>query len=50
MTATDLPGLVVPIEARITALERGLQKANRAQQRAAAEMEGRAKKLLDRVG
>ena len=50
MTATDLPGLVVPIEARITALERGLQKANRAQQRAAAEMEGRAKKSADKIG
>lgn len=49
MNDATLPGLIVPVEARITALEKGLQRANRAQQRAAQSMERRAKQSADRM-
>lgn len=47
MTTVDLPGLVVPIEARIDRLEKSLKKANLAQGKAAREMERRAKRSAD---
>lgn len=46
---TDLPGLVVPLEARIDKLEKGLQRANRAQRRASQQMERRARQSADRM-
>ncbi|WP_150282330.1 phage tail tape measure protein [Salipiger aestuarii] len=49
MTNIDMPGLIVPIEARIDKLERGLERANRAQRRAAESMERRAKQSADRI-
>lgn len=49
MNAT-LPGLIVPIEARIDKLEKGLLRANRAQRRTAQSMERRAKQSADRIG
>ncbi|WP_423287361.1 phage tail tape measure protein [Neotabrizicola sp. VNH66] len=49
MTTVDLPGLVVPIEARIDRLERSLKKANQAQGKAARDMERRAKQSADRM-
>ncbi len=49
MTTVDLPGLVVPIEARIDRLERSLKKASQAQGRAARDMERRAKQSADRM-
>lgn len=47
MSNVDLPGLVVPIEARIDRLERSLKKASQAQGKAAREMERRAKQSAD---
>jgi hypothetical protein len=47
MTTVDLPGLVVPIEARIDRLEKSLKKASQAQSKAARDMERRAKKSAD---
>lgn len=47
MTTVDLPGLVVPIEARIDRLETSLKKASQAQNKAARDMERRAKKSAD---
>ncbi len=49
MSDTNLPGLIVPVEARITQLEKGLARANRAQRRAAQNMERRAKQSADRM-
>lgn len=49
MTETNLPGLIVPVEARITQLEKGLARANRAQRKAAAQMERRARQSADRM-
>ncbi|KRS11035.1 hypothetical protein XM53_18320 [Roseovarius atlanticus] len=49
MNDTNLPGLIVPVEARITQLEKGLARANRAQRRAAQNMERRAKQSADRM-
>ena len=40
---SDLPGLVVDIEARIDKLEKGLKRANAAQNRASDQMERRAR-------
>ncbi|PJF10795.1 phage tail tape measure protein [Pseudorhodobacter sp. MZDSW-24AT] len=45
----DLPGLIVPVEARIDRLEKSLKKANLAQGKAAREMERRAKQSADRM-
>lgn len=50
MNDVSMPGLVVPIEARIDKLEKGLERANRAQRRAAQSMERRAKQSADRIG
>lgn len=47
MSNVDLPGLVVPIEARIDRLEKSLKKASQAQGKAAREMERRAKQSAD---
>jgi lambda family phage tail tape measure protein len=49
MSNVDLPGLVVPIEARIDRLEKALKKASQAQNRAARDMEQRAKQSADRM-
>lgn len=45
----ELQGLIVPIEARITKLEQGLAKANRAQRRASTQMERRAQQSATRM-
>lgn len=50
MNDVTMPGLIVPVEARITQLEKGLARANRAQRRAAQNMERRAKQSADRIG
>ncbi|MDE4096665.1 hypothetical protein [Phaeobacter gallaeciensis] len=50
MNDAALPGLVVEVEARVDRLEKGLARANRAQRRAAQNMERRAKKSADRIG
>lgn len=47
---TTLPGLIVPLEARIDKLEKGFARANRLQRRTAQSMERRAKKSADRIG
>lgn len=49
MNDATLPGLIVPIEARIDKLEKGLVRANRAQRKAATQMERRAKQSADRM-
>jgi hypothetical protein len=49
MTTVDLPGLVVPIEARIDRLEKALKKASQAQSRTARDMERRAAQSADRM-
>lgn len=46
---SDLPGLVVDVEARINKLERGLNQANRMQRRASTQMQRRADQLADRM-
>lgn len=43
MSDTNLPGLIVPIEARIDKLEKSLKKASQAQMRAARQMEAQAR-------
>lgn len=45
----ELQGLVVPIEARIDKLEKGLARANRAQRKAAGTMEQRARQSANRI-
>lgn len=45
----ELQGLVVPIEARIDKLEKGLARANRAQRRASGQMERRARQSANRI-
>ncbi|WP_298494818.1 hypothetical protein [uncultured Maritimibacter sp.] len=50
MTDVNLPGLIVPIEARIDKLEKGLERASRAQRKTALDMENRAKQSADRIG
>ena len=49
MNDATLPGLVVNVEARITKLEKGLERANRAQRRASQQMERRARQSADRM-
>ncbi|MEQ8899277.1 MAG: hypothetical protein RID23_19520 [Roseovarius sp.] len=49
MNDATLPGLIVPVEARITKLEKGLERANRAQRRASQRMERRARQSADRM-
>ncbi len=49
MNDATLPGLIVPVEARIANLERGLARANRAQRRASQRMERRARQSADRM-
>lgn len=50
MNDVTLPGLIVPVEARIDRLERALKRANAAQAGAAKEMEARAKQSADKMG
>ncbi|WP_051927659.1 phage tail tape measure protein [Ruegeria halocynthiae] len=49
MNDATLPGLIVPIEARIDKLEKGLQRANRTQRRGAQQMERRAQQSANRI-
>ncbi|MFG6562583.1 phage tail tape measure protein [Sulfitobacter sp. 1A13421] len=46
---SDLPGLIVDVEARIDKLEKGLKRANAAQNRASNQMEARAKQSANRL-
>ena len=46
---SNLPGLVVDIEARIDKLEKGLKRANVAQKRASGQMERRARQSADKL-
>lgn len=45
----ELPGLIVPLEARIDKLEKGLERANRTQRRASRKMERRARQSADKM-
>ncbi len=47
MNEMTLPGLIVPVEARIDKLEKALKKASQAQGKAAGAMERRAKQSAD---
>ncbi|WP_108262287.1 phage tail tape measure protein [Mangrovicoccus ximenensis] len=47
---TEMPGLIVPIEARINQLERSFQRANQAQRRFARDTERRARQNAERIG
>ncbi|MCF8483838.1 MAG: hypothetical protein K9G71_01405 [Rhodobacteraceae bacterium] len=49
MNDVSLPGLIVPIEARIDKLEKGLKRAAQVQARSAATMEQRAKQSATRM-
>jgi Phage-related minor tail protein. len=49
MNDVTLPGLIVPVEARIDKLEKALKRASQAQSRAARQMEDRAKRSADRM-
>ncbi|NDW43666.1 hypothetical protein [Ruegeria sp. PrR005] len=49
MNEVTMPGLIVPLEARVDKLEKGLERANRAQRRAAQSMERRAAQSADRI-
>lgn len=46
---SDLPGLIVDVEARIDKLEKGLKRANAAQNRASGQMERRAKQSAEKM-
>ncbi|WP_323784627.1 hypothetical protein [Thalassovita sp.] len=50
MNDVTMPGLIIPLEARVDKLEKGLERANRAQRRAAQSMERRAKQSADKIG
>lgn len=50
MNDVTLPGLIVPVEARIDRLERALKRASAAQGAAAKQMEERAKQSAERMG
>ena len=47
--SVELPGLIVPVEARIDKLEKALKKASQAQNNAARTMERRAKQSADNM-
>lgn len=49
MNDVSLPGLIVPIEARVDKLEKSLQRANRMQRRASGQMEQRAELSAKRM-
>ena len=49
MSNVELPGLIVPVEARIDKLEKALKKASQAQNNAARTMERRAKQSADNM-
>ncbi|MEH6645502.1 phage tail tape measure protein [Sulfitobacter sp.] len=46
---SDLPGLIVDIEARMDKLERGFKKANAVQNRASGQMEARAQRSANKL-
>lgn len=46
---SELPSLIVDVEARIDRLEKGLKKANAAQNRASGQMEARAQRSADKL-
>lgn len=48
--SVDLPGLIVPVEARIDKLERGLKRAADLQAKASRDMEARAKQSATKIG
>ena len=50
MSDINMPGLIIPIEARIDRLEKSLAKAGQAQQRAARQMEAQARQNAERIG
>jgi hypothetical protein len=50
MSDIDLPGLIVPVEARIDKLEKGLKRASDLQTRSALAMEKRAKLSAEKIG
>lgn len=50
MSNVDLPGLIVPVEARIDKLEKALKRASATQAKFAQEAERRAKQSADRLG
>ncbi|SOC23307.1 hypothetical protein SAMN05877831_1391, partial [Rhodobacter maris] len=49
MNDVTLPGLIVPVEARIDKLEKALKRASQAQARTARDMETRAKQSVERM-
>lgn len=49
MSDIDLPGLIVPVEARIDRLEKSLAKANGAHRRFSTDIERRSKQSADRM-
>ncbi|SIS57204.1 phage tail tape measure protein [Phaeovulum vinaykumarii] len=49
MNDVTLPGLIVPVEARIDKLEKALKRASGAQARTARDMETRARQSVDRM-
>ncbi|WP_424976808.1 phage tail tape measure protein [Leisingera sp. S232] len=49
MNDVTMPGLIVPLEARVDKLEKGLKRANAMQKRSAAAMERRARVSADRL-
>jgi len=46
---TELPSLIIDVEARIDRLEKGLKRANAAQNRASGQMEARARQSAERL-
>lgn len=49
MTDIALPGLIVPVEARVDKLEKALKRASQTQSKFARDMETRAKRSADRM-
>ncbi|AQS48102.1 hypothetical protein BMG03_10035 [Thioclava nitratireducens] len=49
MNDVNLPGLIVPVEARIDKLEKALKRANKAQAKTARQMENRAKRSAEKM-
>lgn len=49
MTDVNLPGLIVPIEARIDGLEKALKKANASQRKFSTDMQRNSKKTADNM-
>ena len=49
MSDVNLPGLIIPIEARVSQLEKSMKRAAQVQNRAAQQMEQRARQSADRM-